>query len=84
MAYASVVYSEHAERRMRERGITPDQVADAIANPDRLTPEGGTLVAERDYPNAPSLRVVFVERVITGGVGVRVITLHHLGRRRRR
>jgi hypothetical protein len=27
-----LVYSEHAERRMRERGITPEEVDEALAN----------------------------------------------------
>ena len=33
-----IYYDRHARRRMRERGITPEDVAETLRTPDRVEP----------------------------------------------
>lgn len=84
MADRPITCTEHTEIRMRQRGITPEQVADAIAAPTRLRREGAVFVADNAPPDGPWLRVVYVEQIdATGAIGAKVVTVHHIGRRRR-
>jgi hypothetical protein len=69
----SIAYTEHAEIRMQQRGITPQQVAEAIEAPTRLRREGIAFVVDKAQSNGPWLRVVYVERIdATGAVGAKV------------
>jgi hypothetical protein len=70
-----VTYSAHALRRMRERGIPQRFVEQTLAAPDRM------FIGVQGHPMAEgafgfgTMRVVFVDRLDSGGRQRHVITV---------
>lgn len=40
-----IIFTEHAKERMKKRGITEDEVIQAIKNPDNTKKQGGNYYA---------------------------------------
>lgn len=76
MPHPVVIYSQHAADRMRTRAITEQQVADALASPDRIYLEAkGNPVAEKEFGPDATVRVVFVDRIGQQGPFTHIITV---------
>ena len=58
-------YSFHARQRMNERGITEEEVENAIAFPDKVSHDKDTTVALKLRDNGHLLIVVFTETINT-------------------
>jgi Domain of unknown function (DUF4258) len=75
MPNALVTYSEHAMRRMQERGIPQRQGELTLANPDRVfIGVQGKPIAERMF-NSGTIRVVYIDRLDPAGWHRHVITV---------
>ncbi len=87
MRYSFIDYSPHAIERFAPHDIGGDTIRNAIENPTSRYRSRGfpdRLIAEKDVASGPAIRIVYVERLDSRGLGAYVITVYPISRKRMR
>lgn len=85
MRYAFVDYSERAAGHVAPRGTDAQTIRDALDDPTihyRSRDFPDRLIAEKELASGSALRIVYVERLDSRGLGDYVITVYPISRKR--
>jgi hypothetical protein len=67
-----IVFTEHAKERMKKRGITEDEVIQAIKNPDNTKKQGGNYYVQKNIGRAK------IEVAYEKDKYIKVITIYYI------
>jgi hypothetical protein len=67
-----IVFTEHAKERMKKRGITEDEIIQAIKNPEKTKKAGGNYYVQKNIGRA-NIEVVYEKDKY-----IKVITIYYI------
>ena len=68
----NIVFTEHAKERMKKRGITEDEIIQAIKRPDNTKKDGENYCAQKNIGRA-SIEVVYEKDKY-----IKIITIYYI------
>ncbi|MEM6429337.1 MAG: DUF4258 domain-containing protein [Deinococcota bacterium] len=73
--YDDIIYTYHAQKRMKVRSISKQQIQDVLERPDRKFNNEGKIVVERTLGRRQKLRVVYTEFTYKDSITHEVISV---------